>query len=255
MQVWQYLLLVLSVLLGGGLAQIMRSGEDERRWREYLPLLLSFSGAYLLGIAAMELMPTVFAGGGGHVGVWLLGGFFVQLLLESLSQGVEHGHVHAHDHGNYRYAIAVMIGLGLHALLEGLPLGAETGNPGGGHDHVDHAHAHNGDHLLWGIVLHKFPAAFALGLLLRYSNYSRVFTWTCLAVFAALSPVGAALGEVISISPVWTNRVLAVVTGSFLHISTTILFEADGKEHHHGISPRKLLVVVLGMVVAFFTAH
>lgn len=225
-------------------------GREDRLRKDFLPLLLSFSGAYLLGIAAMELMPTVFRDPGMHTGVWLLGGFFIQLLLESLSQGVEHGHVHAHQRVGYRYGLTVMLGLGLHALLEGLPLGttAEAVVGVADHTHMD------GDHLLIGIVLHKIPAAFALGLLLRYSGYSKMFTWGCLLVFASLSPLGAVLGEVISIDPVWSNRVLALVIGSFLHISTTILFEADdGREH--GISPKKLVVVVLGMLVAYFTAH
>ena len=257
MPVWQYFLLILVVLVGGGVAQVIQGGSDERRWRQtYLPLLLSFSGAYLLGIAAMEMMPSVFAEAELHPGVFLLLGFFVQLLLESLSQGVEHGHVHAHGRQGYGYALTIMLGLGIHALLEGLPLGS-AGDPGviidaGGHDHV-HGHF-SGDHLLAGIVLHKLPAAFALGLLLRYSEYSRPFTWGCLVVFALLSPLGALLGEIVSIDPVWRNRVTALVVGSLLHISTTILFEADGGRTH-GISPQKILVVVLGMAVAFFTAH
>jgi len=231
---------------------MLRGRDEEAKWRDYLPLLLSFSGAYLLGIAAMELMPAVFADAKMHSGIWLLGGFFVQLLLESLSQGVEHGHIHLHHRQSYRYAYSVMIGLGIHAFLEGLPLGTvhEAADHLGGHTH---GHT-DGDHLLIGIVLHKLPAAFALGLLLRHSGYSRIFTWTCLLVFAGLSPLGALLGEVVSIDPVWRNRVLALVVGSFLHISTTILFEADGGRSH-GVSPQKVAVVVVGMLVAYFTAH
>lgn len=249
MDFWQYLLLFASVITGGGLAWGLQ-GKNDSLQKDYLPLLLSFSGAYLLGIAAMELMPTVFANTEDHTGIWLLGGFFIQLFLEGLSQGVEHGHVHAHKREGYRYALSVMIGLGLHALLEGLPLGTGTEVL-----HEGHTHVHiDGSHLLWGIVLHKIPAAFALGLLLRYSGYSKLFTWSCLTVFALLSPLGAVLGEVISIDPVWTNRVLALVIGSFLHISTTIIFEADGGREH-GISLKKFAVVVLGMAVAYFTAH
>ncbi len=249
MAFWQYFLLFGGVLLGGGLAQLLQ-GRENRVQQDYLPLLLSFSGAYLLGIAAMELMPTVFRNPDYHTGVWLLGGFFIQLLLEGLSQGVEHGHVHAHQHQGYRYGLTVMLGLGLHALLEGLPLGsvADIGQEGHQHLHI------NGNHLLVGIVLHKIPAAFALGLLLLYSGYSRNFTWACLIVFAFLSPLGAIIGEVISIDPQWQNRVLALVIGSFLHVSTTILFEADGSREH-GISTKKFAVVVLGMLVAYLTAH
>lgn len=251
MLIWQYFLLIASVLVGGGFAQFLRGRDESQRWRMYLPLLLSFSGAYLLGIAAMELMPGVFQQPGHHTGAWLLGGFFVQLLLESLSQGVEHGHVHTQRQKSYRYAIGVMVGLGLHALLEGIPLGAAEGLVG--QDHAHHPHPEN-VHLLFGIVLHKIPAAFALGLLLRYSGYTKTFTWGCLGLFAMLSPIGAWLGEIISIDPVWQNRVLSLVVGSFLHISTTILFEADG-ERDHGISPKKLSIIIVGMLVAYFTAH
>lgn len=251
MALWQYLLLFISVLVGGGLAQLLKTGRDEQRWRAYLPLLLSFSGAYLLGIASMELMPTVFADATLHSGVWLLGGFFVQLVLEGMSQGVEHGHVHTDGHKNHRYALTVMLGLGVHAFLEGLPLGTVSDLS----TVTGHHHGHyESDHLLVGIILHKLPAAFALGLLLRHSGYSRWFTWGCLLLFGVLSPLGALLGEVVSIDPLWRNRVMALVVGSFLHISTTILFEADGGRAH-GVSVQKLAVVLSGMAIAYYTAH
>ena len=246
MALWQYFLLFSTALLGGTLA--MLGGEWTRR---QLPTLLSFSGAYLLAIAALELIPDVFgAPSTATPGLFLLLGFFIQLLLEGLSQGVEHGHVHVHRQARTGYAIQVMIGLGLHALLEGLPLGA--GGAAGAVDHVQHHLSE--DHLLFGIALHKLPAAFALGLLLRSSGYSRLFVWACLTVFGLLSPIGAVLGEVASIDPVWRTRILALVVGSFLHISTTILFEADGS-HGHGISARKFVIIFSGMLVAYFTVH
>ncbi|OAV45472.1 ZIP family metal transporter [Lewinella sp. 4G2] len=253
MAIWQYLLLFLSVVLGGGIAQYLSSrssSADQAIRKQFLPLLLSFSGAYLLGIAAMELMPTVFRDDTMHSGIWVLAGFLVQVLLESFSQGIEHGHVHAHQHAGAGFALTIMVGLGLHAFLEGLPLGTV-----GDLAHHGHAHAHvDGGHLLWGIVLHKIPAAFALALLLRSSGFSTVFTWSCLCIFAALSPLGAAAGAMVSVDPVWTNRILALVIGSFLHIATTIIYEADGGREH-GISLPKLAVVLAGILVAYFTAH
>lgn len=248
MVLWQNALLIGSVLFGGALAWSVRSSLP-RLQQSYLPLLLAFSGAYLLGIAAMELMPTIFSNPHYHTGVWVLAGFFVQLLLEGLSQGVEHGHVHTHEPKGYGFALAVMVGLGVHAFLEGLPLGARIEALGGHHhEHTD------GSHLLMGIVLHKIPAAFALTLLLRHSGYRAGMVVACLLLFALLSPLGALTGEQVSIDPLWTNRVLALVVGSFLHISTTIIFESDGNRGH-GISLQKFTVVVLGMAVAWFTAH
>ncbi len=199
-----------------------------------------------MGIAALELIPEVFGTAPSSVGLWLLLGFFIQLILESFSQGVEHGHVHAHRGGGYGFAVRVMIGLGLHALLEGLPLGTGGGAGISGSNH--------GEHLLFGIVLHKLPAAFALGLLLRGSGYGKSIIWACLTVFGMLSPLGAVIGDLLSIDPLWRARILALVVGSFLHISTTILFESDGT-HSHGISIPKLLIIVAGMGVAYLTVH
>ena len=246
MALWQYFLLFSSVLLGGYAAT---AGSHER-YRRYLPLMLSFSGAYVLGIAALEMIPEVFGHATGTIGLWLLGGFFTQLVLEGFSQGVEHGHVHANEHAGRAYALQVMLGLGLHAFLEGLPLGA------GGIAHDLHAgHGHGGaDRLLFGIVLHKLPAAFALALLLTTSGYSRRFVWGCLLTFAVLSPLGALVGNWISLDHLWRDRILALVVGSFLHISTTILFEADGARSH-GISPRKFAVIITGMAVAYLTVR
>lgn len=240
---WHYMLLFATALAGGGAAQL---GDD--RLRKFLPTLLSFSGAYLLGIAALELIPDVFGRGTASAGMWLLLGFFIQLLLEGFSQGVEHGHVHAHRGQGVGFAAGIMFGLGVHALLEGLPLGAGTLDHGG---HGGHFHD---EHLLYGIAMHKFPAAFALGLLLRGSGYSRAFIWACLATFGLLSPLGMLLGQILSIDPIWRMRILALVVGSFLHISTTILFEADGS-HRHGVSITKFLIIIAGMGVAYLTVH
>ncbi|PHI21672.1 zinc/iron permease [Lewinellaceae bacterium SD302] len=246
MEIWQYLILVLSVLLGGGVSWWLV--DEDERWQGILPLLLSFSGAYLLGIVALELIPETFSGHFHGLGLFLLLGFVIQLLLESLSEGVEHGHVHARKNAAASYGIQVMLGLSLHAFLEGLPLaGTET---------IVHAHGtHSGmENLFSGIVMHKVPAAFALALLLRQSGYSKLFGFICLAGFALMSPLGAWVGSSLMLSEVWYHRVMALVIGSLLHVSTTILFEADSTTHHR-ISGKKLLIIIVAMSIAWLTAH
>ncbi|MEL6140757.1 MAG: ZIP family metal transporter [Bacteroidota bacterium] len=244
MGIWQYLLLIFSVLLGGGLSFL--AGRD--RWIQFLPVLLSFSGAYLLGVVGLELIPEIFGYDVGEPGLFLLLGFFVQLLLENLSQGVEHGHVHAHRNAPFRYGFQIMLGLCVHAFLEGLPLAS-------GEEAHAHGHTHaSSEHLLFGILLHKLPAAFALGLLLRASDYSLYFRIIALLIFASMSPLGAILGHELLFSATWHHNIMALVIGSFLHISTTILFEADSGAAHR-ISSRKLLVIVIGMGLAYVSAH
>lgn len=237
MSVWGYALLVGAVLIGGtaGLAapQFRRLG---------LPLVLAFSGAYLLGVTCLHVLPEAFATRGAGIGLALLAGFFAQLLLESLSQGVEHGHVHAH--GSRRAALPVLVGLSLHAFLEGTPLDHLVGTVHEGHEH---------GHLLVGLALHKVPAAFALAVLLTENGYSRGAAVGLLLVFAAMSPLGSVLAKA-GLQGAWLPYLLALVAGSLLHVSTTILFEQDSAGGGHRLGWRKLASVVAGFAAAIATA-
>ena len=239
MAYWEYGLLFISVFAGGVLAFPFRSSAQP-----VLKLLLSFSGAYLLGITVVHLMPGAFSAPGAQPSLWILGGFFVQLLLEQLSRGVEHGHVHLHEKGPRSLALQVMLGLSLHAFLEGLPL-----------SHYDafhqslHGHEHGHYHLLFGIVLHKLPAAFALVSLLLLSHFQQKWIVGCLILFSAMSPLGAFSASFVSLSHDAVANLLGFVIGSFLHIATTVLFEADDGHQHH-VSWAKLGVIVLGVGLA-----
>lgn len=242
MSFWEYLLLFLSVILGGGLAFLFKTYNQKG-----LGLVLSFSGSYLLGITVLHLMPGVFSHPEPSIGLWVLVGFFIQLLLEQLSKGVEHGHIHAHQHASASFAIQVMLGLCLHAFLEGLPLS----NYPDFHAH-HHAESHNHNHLLYGIILHKAPAAFALVILLLLSSFKKKVVIAALIIFASMSPLGAWLMAQLHFSEQLLTSLIALVIGSFLHISTTILFEADDT-HQHKVSWRKMLVILLGIGIALLT--
>lgn len=246
MEFWQYIIMFLAVLIGGGLAL-----QIQKNKKKILKIVLSFSGAYLLGITVLHLLPSVFFKPESNIGIWILLGFFIQLLLERLSQGVEHGHIHAHKSAKTSFAIQIMVGLCLHAFMEGLPLS----NYSDFHHHSDGAHE-AGDHLhlYYGILLHKIPAAFALGLLLLRSDFSRSMIMSCLVIFAAMSPLGAFTASLIAPDGLVLNRIMAVVIGSFLHIATTILFEADDA-HHHRISWQKFGAITIGVGLALMTMH
>lgn len=241
MTAWEYTLLFTSVLMGGLTAYIIR-----RHYPALLALLLSFSGAYILGIAALHLLPVAFSQGNRNPGLWLLLGFFVQILLEQLSRGVEHGHVHAHPNASPGFGVQILIGLCLHSFIEGMPLSSYA------HLHGSDPSASTVNHLLFGIILHKVPAAFALVILLIQSGFSRTVILSSLLLFAAMSPLGAWLAEQWIKDDRALSIIMAVVIGSFLHISTTILFEADST-HQHTISWRKLLSILLGFGIAILT--
>lgn len=238
MHIGEYLILLFTVLLGG-FAGLLVNPKDQSS----LQLFLSFSGAYILGICVMDIMPTVFRSSVENVGIYILIGFFIQLILEQFSGGVEHGHIHVPHHQDQvrRHTTMVMIGLCLHAFIEGLPLGG-------------HVHDHSGHHLLWSIVLHKAPAAFALVLLLKKSGYKQSVLWILLIIFGLMSPLAAALtstfAEQQQISTWHINVLQAVVIGSFLHIATTILFESDSSSDHHAVPLPKLVAILVGVGIA-----
>lgn len=238
MDLYEYLLLFFSVLFGGGIAFYVQKNN-----KTIMELVLSLSGAYLLGITVLHLMPSIFATPGHTTGFFVLFGFLLQLFLEQLSGGVEHGHIHTPHHPAANFAVSVMIGLCVHAFLEGMPLS--------NYETLTHSrHQHN--HLLYGVILHKAPAAFALVLLFLMADFKKATVITCLFLFAAMSPFGAFLAESISFDIATQIKIMAVVIGSFLHISTTILFETD-KTHHHKIPLKRVAAILIGIGFAALT--
>lgn len=230
-------LLVISVLfvsafLGGTAVFFLK-----RDSRPALKFVLAFSGAYLFSITVLHLMPHVYDHASGTIGLYVLGGFLFQLLMEQFSKGIEHGHVHAHEHAAI-FPLGIMISLCLHAFLEGMPL----------------AHRAFQNELVFGIALHHIPAAFALGSLLLQTRLSKTAIAVLLAVFALATPLGYMLSYGISAGNLGNleqhfSKIMAVVIGIFLHISTTILFESSSADHHT-FNRQKLVAVLLGIAVS-----
>jgi len=203
-----------------------------------LKLLIAFSGAYLLSITALHLLPEVFTGDdrGAYFGSFILVGFFIQVMLEYLSGGIEHGH--AHTHRSAGLPVGLMIGLCLHAFLEGMPLGGGDA----GHSH----HGHGIEPLLMGIVLHKYPVAMVFLAMLLNSGLGKAKAFGLLAVFAAMAPLGTLLSEVELIGQ-YNRESLAIVIGIFLHVSTTILFESS---EGHRFNAYKMMAIAAGLALS-----
>jgi zinc and cadmium transporter len=202
----------------------------------YLKLSLAFTGAYLFAISMIDLIPGVFETKGVNVGYYILLGFFIQLMLEYFSRGIEHGHIHVHNHTKENhFPLAMMAGLCIHSFLEGMPLSATFKNS-------------NNNTLLAGILLHHLPVAFALVSMLSLSGLSRVIVILNLGIFAMMAPAGAIFSNILGHTEsynlaLYFNNIMAVVIGIFLHISTTILFESS---NDHRFNLYKLAVIILG---------
>lgn len=237
----QTLLLILAAAVGILGAWILR----KKTHSEFLGVLLSFSGAYLLGTVVLHLLPEIFHQETGsndpvhdsHItAVFILAGFFIQLFIVQFTRGLEHGHMHLHDHHNNTYVASVVFGLSIHAFMEGIPLTAA---------------AENGviEPVYKAILLHKIPEAFALATVLFFSLKNKAITYMLLIAFAGMSPLGSYIGEVVTSNHMLAyNRMIAVVCGSLIHISTTIIFEASGKAHK--ISLYKLAAILVGAGIA-----
>ena len=243
MSLLEYILLFCCVL-AGGLIPYFFTGYKKKT----LKLVLSFSGAYLLGITALHLLPEAFQGESTGIGYWILIGFFIQLILEIFSKGIEHGHIHPSHHLNWTFAFQIMVGLSLHAFIEGLPLA----NYDTFHHHLHEGETHYNSFLL-GILLHKLPAAFALSSVLLMSGFKKQTTLILLIFFASMSPLGGLVGDLLSLDSIGYQKLLGLVVGTFLHISTTILFENDENAHHQ-VSVYKLLAVAGGVGLALLSS-
>jgi zinc transporter ZupT len=113
--------------------------------------------------------------------------------------------------------------------------------------------------LLFGIGLHHIPASFALASVLLQNRVTKKSVIILLIAFSTMSPLGYLFSEGLSNGSIgdldgYFDRIMAIVIGIFLHISTTILFESS-VDHHFNI--RKLAAVLTGIAIALlnFLVH
>jgi len=243
--IFKLLVLFLVPLVAGLLVFVVPSGKL-KNYR----LLLVFAGSYLFGITVVHILPELYRTTSELelTGLFVLAGFFLQQLLEYVTAGVEHGHLpthdHAHHHAHYHRqvsALMLLLALCVHAFLEGSML-AQPVTMGFGYDV---------NAILLGIALHRAPAAFALMTVLMYQLHNKGRALPYLVVFSLAAPAGLVLATYLAQIELLTASGLswlyALVSGNFLHISTTIVFESS-PEHH--FNARKLTVAMLGALLA-----
>ena len=230
------IVLLITAFLGGLLAYKFKAAE-----KFSFDLILTFAGAYLFGITIVHIIPELFTSTSSPVkaGIFVLVGFYLQQVLEYLTSGVEHGHMHL-PHGEHKHsggmAISLLVGLSIHSLLEGSLLG-----------HPTETASSSSLPLLMGIVLHKVPAAFAMMTVLLCQYDKSKLPLVFLIIFAFASPIGVVFSETVKLSPESGEILFALVSGSFLHISTTIVFEGSPQ---HKFKIRSILVSILGAGIA-----
>jgi zinc and cadmium transporter len=222
-----YILLIASVLLGCLLVFLTKPNNKIVR------ILLAFSGAYLLSVTILHLIPEVYTESTDHkrIGVFILIGLILQSVLESFSKGAEHGHIHIHADGK-KFPTLLFVSLCLHAFSEGLPI------------------HRTGDNLLLAIIVHKIPIAIVLTTFLIHTKYSKKIVFIFLFFFGLMSPLGVLLGNKIEFFTNHYTEITALIIGVFLHISTIILFESS---ENHKFNLQKFTAILLGILLTIFT--
>jgi len=240
------IILFFTPLISGLMVYLVPSAKGSN-----FKLLLVFAGSYLFAITVTHILPELYRQNAELelIGLFVLAGFFLQQLLEYFTSGVEHGHIHTHDHDHHQHshthqsvsALVLLSALCVHAFLEGGML-AQPATLGLGYDM---------NAVLLGIALHRAPAAFALMTVLASQLHSKSKAIPHLMVFSVAAPVGLLISTYFVESEILSDTALiylyALVSGNFLHISTTIVFESSPEHRFHA---KKMAVAVVGALLA-----
>ncbi|HLT33245.1 MAG TPA: ZIP family metal transporter [Aquaticitalea sp.] len=219
-----YLLPIFAVALGVTLAFLFKQTKSFST-----KMLLSFSGAFLLALTLFDLLPEVYDHlEGKKTGLFIMCGILIQITLEFFSKGAEHGHVHVHKHES-DFPWLLFISLCIHSFLEGFPI----------HQHND---------MVYGVLIHKIPIAALITSYMLQSSFSKRQILLFLVVFSLMTPLGTLISNTVELVESYVYYINAIVIGIFFHISTIILFESS---EGHKFNLSKLIVIVLGVVVAF----
>ena len=192
-----------------------------------LKLILSFSGAFLLGITVFKLLPNIFSDGNKQLSVFVMGGILFQIILEYFSKGAEHGHYH--PSGSGIFPLTLWLSLSIHALVEGMPLSNQM-------------------ELTYGIIVHKIPIGMILCLMMEETNIPAKIKWSALILFSMMTSMGNLLMNHTPLLIEHQIEITAWVMGMILHISTTILFESS---ENHRFNFKKLSVILIAVILAY----
>ena len=200
----------------------------------------------MLTLLCTHVLPELFLNESSQLGYYLLAGFIIQILLELLSKGIEHGHVHLHGEVSNKELIVIFIGLSIHSFIEGMPINT--------FDELGHNHSiiESSNSFSWiylsTILIHKLPIAAVLIIFLNSINLNFTKKFTLLIIFALSAPLGAFFGEYITHLDYfinWSSKLLAISCGMLLHITTLLIFE----DHHQSKGKVKNIITISAGII------
>ena len=245
--------LVAASLLGGWLPRLMRMTHVR------VQVAMSFVAGLMLGVALCHLLPHALVhlqSNGGlvpaieRVVLWAMAGLILMLLLLRVFRFHQHDFSDgANDHHGLGVNVhplswlGVAVGLGLHALMDGVALGADVK---GGDMQVD-ATSLAGFGVFLAILLHKPLDALSITGLMQLGGWGRRARTLANVCFALLCPLGSILfvWQVGQLGPAQASVVgcsLAFAAGVFLCISLGDLLP---EIHFHSHARLKMIVALL----------
>lgn len=235
-----YNFILFLITIAGGCIPLL----GKKTGNKGIQYLLAFSGAFLLSITFLHLLPETIGALHHHAGLLVLAGFFIQLFIQRFTHGVEHGHVHLPAHGEERHIPmnALFIGMSIHAFMEGLPLG------------FNYTAAATEPSLYLAIAAHKLPEAMLItGIAASIKGRKKALL--LLFIFSLVTPAASMLASALGRSYYAMSQavtwLIPVVAGAFIHIATTIFYESGTR--HHLLTPRKIAAILLGIGIGLIT--
>jgi zinc and cadmium transporter len=237
------LLVLLASLAGGGLLLVIRPTHAR------LQIAISLVAGLMLGIALLHFLPDAAEQlhSTDRTAMWILGGFLAMFFLQRFFHFHHHDspegdpedccdeHEPADDHNHAHHAhtlaeksaqqlswVGTALGLTLHSLLDGLALAAAVTAGSLGHARL----AGLGVALV--VILHKPFDAMAVSTLMTASGSSRFSRHLLNALFALVTPIGAALfylgaNQIADSNAAFLGCSLAFCAGTFLCIASSDL--------------------------------
>ena len=246
-------ILFFSVIVTGIFADLFK--KEIKKFNKYI---IPFSISFVLALIFTHILPELYITPSKTIGIFIVIGFVLQIILELLSKGIEHGHVHApSDHKGWTLLLPLMIGLSLHSFIEGMPLisiDESLNHELIHHEHSAHGHEphHHSEHSTGSvyfimIIVHKLPIAAILMVFFIKHLQIRWKRYALLCFFALTAPLGALTGEKLTNFNINENLIsilLAVSTGMLLHIATLLVFEK-----HHEVKEKwsNILLIACGL--------
>lgn len=220
---WLYVLIFAAIAGGAALVGVWLMWRHETWARRHTGELITFASGLLVAGSLLHLLPRAAELAGTTVtGIWALVAFSVLYVAENhflphpharadTDDHAGHGHGHQHDR---EFGGTAVLGLGLHALLDGVAVGAGFS-----------VSLLTGGVIVSLVVSHKLPVGIALmgalyhgghdrGRAVRYST--AVALTTPVAVLAAYALLRGASSTVI-------GAIVAAAAGSFLYVGAADL--------------------------------